>query len=172
MWYMYIFLFILSYIKHINIVYIFCLYLTTTKKKHLTICPRNHSLSVHVYLPDFISAASSPYMVWMYQSWCLHFLCLRISAVSNILQLQTMLQWITSCTFIFVLLEVYLQGKFTDKEFFFFGGKDQEVNTYVSIVWFEITKFPFTRAVKICISMVYFRSSCFPTAWPRKCQTS
>ena len=56
--YMYIFLFILSYIKRINIVYIFCLYLTTTEKKQLTICPRNHSLSVHVYLPHFISAAS------------------------------------------------------------------------------------------------------------------
>ena len=53
---MYIFLFILSYIKHINIVYAFCFYLT--KKTHLTICPRNHSLSVHVYLPYFISAAS------------------------------------------------------------------------------------------------------------------
>lgn len=54
---MYIFLFILAYIKHINIAYVFCLYLTTTTK-YLTVCPRNHSLSVHVYLPHFISAAS------------------------------------------------------------------------------------------------------------------
>ena len=54
---MYIFLFILAYIKHINIAYVFCLYLTTTTK-HLTVCPRNYSLSVHVYLPHFISAAS------------------------------------------------------------------------------------------------------------------
>ena len=71
----------------------------------------------------------------MYQSLCLHFLWLRILAVSNILQLQTMLQWIILCVFIFVLLEVYLQGKFTDKEFFLVGKIKRKHTCINSLVW-------------------------------------